>query len=83
MTPSDLIDALGGPKAVADALGMKPNAVAMMKLRAAIPPRHYMAFWMLAKGKGVDWAPPGAPTEPAPAPPPRARARTREQGRAA
>ena len=61
MTIDDLIDALDGPAVLAAELRIKPNAVSMMKARGSIPPRHHMALWRLAKERGVDWAPPGAP----------------------
>jgi len=61
MTAGDLIDALGGATELAEALGIKPNAVSMMRARGVIPPRHHMALWRLAQERGVNWAPPGAP----------------------
>lgn len=65
MTLRDLIDALGGSSAVARELGVSQQAVTNMKARNALPPRHLLTLWRLAKEKGVDWTPPGAPSEAA------------------
>ena len=61
MTPRDLIEALGGTFAVADALGVTPQAVTNMKARGTIPARRLLPLWRLARERGVDWSPDGAP----------------------
>ena len=55
-----LIKALGGPTAVAEALGLRVATVGNWSLRDAIPPEHHIAVWRLATAKGIAWTPPDA-----------------------
>lgn len=59
MTTRDLIDALGGPAAVAAARGLSVTAVFNWCAGGAVPPRHWIALWRMAKQAGLDWRPPG------------------------
>jgi hypothetical protein len=54
-----LIKALGGPTAVAAALGLRLSTVGNWKMRDAIPREHHLAVWRLAIEKGIAWTPPG------------------------
>jgi len=60
MTVSELIAALGGPTAVAGALGQKPGSVKMWSHRDALPAEHRLPLWRLALERGLAWEPPGA-----------------------
>ena len=60
MTPlsdEDLIRALGGPLAVSRSLHLTVQAVANWRA-SAIPPRHHIRLWRMAKAAGLDWRPP-------------------------
>ena len=59
MTVRELIKALGGPQAVAGALGIKPQAVSNWYDRG-VAAQHRMAVWRLAAEKDLDWRPEGA-----------------------
>ena len=54
----DLIRDLGGPKAVAEALGVSAQAVCNW-YAVGIPARHELALWRIAKARGLAWQPPG------------------------
>lgn len=56
----ELIRALGGPKAVAEACGVTISAVGCWQVTGSIPPRHWLRLWRMAKARGIDWRPPGA-----------------------
>jgi len=56
----EIIRALGGPKAVAEACGVTISAVGCWQVADAIPARHWLRLWRLAKERSVDWRPPGA-----------------------
>lgn len=56
----DLIDALGGPQAVAALCGVGISAVKMWKSRGEIPAQHALVVWSAALAAGIDWEPPGA-----------------------
>jgi hypothetical protein len=56
----EIIRALGGPKAVAEACGVTISAVGSWQVTGSIPPRHWLRLWRLAKARGLDWRPPGA-----------------------
>ena len=52
-TIPQLIDALGGNKAVAEALGLKPSTVGEMKRLNSIRVRYWLKFTALAKSKKI------------------------------
>ena len=56
----ELIRALGGPKAVANACGVTMSAVGCWQVTGSIPARHWLRLWRMAKERGLDWRPPGA-----------------------
>jgi hypothetical protein len=61
LTTYDLIQALGGPVAVSEHLGVTAQAVCgWYDARAGIPSRHHLALWRMAQERGVAWRPPGA-----------------------
>lgn len=60
MHTGEILKALGGPSAVAKALGLSLPAVSNWTMRNAIASEHHIAIWRLAMTKNVDWAPPGA-----------------------
>lgn len=53
MGVGDFLDALGGTKAVAQAIGVGPSAVSNWRARDAIPPRLHLAFAELAEARAV------------------------------
>lgn len=55
----DFITALGGARAVGEACGVSPTAVANWA-QEGIPARHWLTLWRLAKARGLEWRPPGA-----------------------
>jgi hypothetical protein len=55
-----VIKALGGPSYIASQLGLTVPAVSNWSLRDAIPGKHQLAVWRLARAAGVDWTPPAA-----------------------
>jgi hypothetical protein len=57
---SDLVEQLGGPKAVGKALQLPLGVVANWSYRNQVPTRHHLALWAFAQRKNVDWRPPGA-----------------------
>lgn len=61
MDVAELIRALGGPTAVGRRRGVRSQAVSMWIARRVIPAEHHMDLWAMAREKGVDWRPPGAP----------------------
>jgi len=65
MTVRELVRALGGNSAVAEALGLSAQAVTNMQARDVVPARHHIRLWNIAREKGVAWAPPGAEQAPA------------------
>lgn len=58
MKTRELIDALGGPAAVAAARGLSVTAV-FNWCAGGIPARHWIALWRMAKQSKLDWRPPG------------------------
>lgn len=62
---AELVRALGGPKAVAHAIGLSTAGVSMwyrrsrLSRRSGIPPAYHARLWRLAQAKGIDWTPPG------------------------
>jgi hypothetical protein len=51
MTVADIIDLLGGPKAVGKAMRIPPTTVGNWKVRQSIPSRHYAALLRLGCGR--------------------------------
>jgi hypothetical protein len=60
MDVAETITALGGPSAVAAAVGEKPKTVGMWGARNRVPGDHLLVFWRLALAAGLSWEPPGA-----------------------
>lgn len=60
MRTKDLIVALGGPTAVARALGLTASAVTNWQMREEIPRSHSLDIWRIALKAGLDWTPPDA-----------------------
>ena len=60
MTLAELFKALGGHRAVAEALGATPKAVGMWVVRDDVPGEHHLALWAKALDAGLAWEPPGA-----------------------
>jgi hypothetical protein len=56
----DLVRALGGPAHVARVCGVSATAISNWQVANAVPPRHWLTIWRLAKARGLDWRPPGA-----------------------
>jgi hypothetical protein len=62
---AELVRALGGPAAVARALGLSTAGVCMwyqpsrLSRCPGIPPAYHARLWRLARAKGVAWTPPG------------------------
>lgn len=54
-----LVQQLGGPTEVGEALGLSCEAVCMWYRRNAVPDRHHLALWRIAKARGLAWQPPG------------------------
>lgn len=52
ITVRDIIKRLGGPRVVAQALGLKPGAVYNYPLYGVFPPATYLTLSALAKAKG-------------------------------
>tara|TARA_B100000678_G_scaffold290340_2_gene303040 strand:- start:3632 stop:3865 length:234 start_codon:yes stop_codon:yes gene_type:complete len=52
---SDIIDALGGYRPVAEALGVPEGTVASWKCRGRISSNAWPGILNLAKAEGVDW----------------------------
>jgi DNA-binding transcriptional regulator YdaS (Cro superfamily) len=52
LTPSDVIDALGGTSAVAALTGRKPSSVSTWKARNKLPAETYVVMMDALKGKG-------------------------------
>jgi DNA-binding transcriptional regulator YdaS (Cro superfamily) len=59
MTDAEFIRALGGPKAVAEFLGVKPSAVSMWTQRG-IAAAYYIPLWQEATRRNMSWRPPNA-----------------------
>jgi transcriptional regulator with XRE-family HTH domain len=55
----ELVRALGGTQAVAEACGVVPSAVSLWITTQKVPFRHHAMVWRLAQAKGVPWTPPG------------------------
>jgi len=53
MSIGQMIDELGGPSKVADALGIAQPVVSMWKLRGRLPAERWAGFVRLAKAAGV------------------------------
>jgi transcriptional regulator with XRE-family HTH domain len=56
---ADCIERLGGTAAVARACGVSVQAVSNWKPAGAVPPRHAMRLWAMAKRAGLPWWPDG------------------------
>ena len=54
MTASDLIDALGGNRVVADLIGVGSSAVSNWRKHDKLPPRLYLQFAAIGRERGVD-----------------------------
>lgn len=55
-----LCERLGGQKAVAERLGLRPQAVNNWCARDSVPADHHVSLWQMALDAGLDWTPPGA-----------------------
>jgi hypothetical protein len=59
MSLSDCIDALGGTAAVARACRVSNTAVSNWRAAGAVPARHAIRVWAMARRAGLTWRPPG------------------------
>ncbi len=53
-TVVDIFDSLGGPGAVAAAIGVKPSAASEMKRRKSIPVKHWPKLIEAARERGIE-----------------------------
>jgi hypothetical protein len=56
---AECINALGGTTAVARACGVSTQAVTNWKAAGAVPGRHAMRLWAMARRAGLPWWPEG------------------------
>lgn len=56
-TVDEVIDALGGTTKVARKLGLKPNAISMMRQRGRLSSSWHMALFVEARRQGLQIAP--------------------------
>lgn len=64
MLVKELVQELGGPRAVAGLLAqlgqsVEPKAVSMWGTRDEVPGMYHVVMWRLAVQAGIEWRPPG------------------------